>query len=164
MKRRVWNPYLCRPDLMTKTIDDYPRLLELRAWIAERDLTLAVELAAADLANIDTDARVIIATAPRRPDIRVTVFDEYGDARPDNPLLCLLLIDDEFAELADADGVAAWARAHGLDPGLAAIEAIHASNSRAQRQFHKSYGPIPQVLAAMDWQLNAGAAQYLRRR
>ncbi|WP_339748122.1 hypothetical protein [uncultured Maricaulis sp.] len=133
----------------------------LRAFLAEHGLEIAVGPADSDLGGID--AVVLIVSAPQRPDLRITLFDEYGDARPDNPALCLALLNMQFRELSDAGGeVTRWATAEGLDPAAAKAQTAFAQNEAAHAAFLAAYGPIPDVVSDLDWQINAGPAQALR--
>jgi len=106
---------------------------------------------------------VLVVSAPQKPVLRITAFDEYGDARLDNPALCLALLNMQFRELGDAGGeVTRWAIAEGLDPAAAATQKAFAQNETAHAAFLAAYGPIPDVVSDLDWQLNAGPAQALR--
>jgi len=106
---------------------------------------------------------VLIISAPQNAALRITVFDEYGDARPDNPALCLALLNMQFRELADAQGRAqSWAIAEGLDPAAPQTRAGFIRNKAGYAAFLAAYGPIPDVVTDLDWQLNAGPAQTMR--
>ncbi len=55
-----------------------------------------------------------------------------------------------------------WATAEGLDPAAAKTQTAFAQNEAAHAAFLAAYGPIPDVVSDLDWQLNAGPAQALR--
>ena len=133
----------------------------LNAFIAGQGLEIAIEAADPDLGGFD--GVVLIVSAPKRPELRITLFDEYGDARPDNPALCLALLNMQFRELGDAGGeMRRWAIAEGLDPAAAKTQEAFAQNETARAAFLAAYGPIPDVVSDLDWQLNIGPAQALR--
>lgn len=133
----------------------------LNAFIAEHALEITTAPPDPDLGGFD--GVVLVVSAPQRPVLRLTLFDEYGDARPDNPALCLALLNMQFRELGDAGGeMRRWAIAEGLDPAAAATRQAFAQNEAAHAAFLAAYGPIPDVVTDLDWQLNAGPAQALR--
>jgi hypothetical protein len=133
----------------------------LNAFIAEHELTITLEAPDPDLGGFD--GVVLVVSASGNPDLRITLFDEYGDARPDNPALCLALLNMQFRELGDAGGeMKRWAIAEGLDPGALKTREAFAQNEAAHVAFLAAYGPIPDVVTDLDWQLDAGPAQALR--
>ncbi|WP_417467569.1 hypothetical protein [Maricaulis sp.] len=133
----------------------------LRAFIAAHGIEITID--APDPEPGGFDGVVLVVSAPQNPDLRVTVFDEYGDARPDHPPLCLALLGMAFRELGDAEGqMSRWAIAEGLDPETAATRRVFGQNEAARAAFLTAYGPIPDVVSDLDWQLNAGPAQALR--
>tara|TARA_R110002073_G_scaffold266444_3_gene429718 strand:+ start:1877 stop:2308 length:432 start_codon:yes stop_codon:yes gene_type:complete len=133
----------------------------LEAFIAEHALKIAIAPADPDLGGFD--GVVLIISAPKQSELRITLFDEYGDARPGNPALCLALLNMQFRELDDAAGkVRRWAIAEGLDPAAPSTQTAFAQNEAAHAAFLAAYGPIPDVMTDLDWQLNAGPAQTLR--
>ncbi|WP_417478500.1 hypothetical protein [Maricaulis sp.] len=140
---------------------DAAAITRLKTFISEHALTITPAPANPDPGG--PDAVILIISAPRQTALRITVRDEYGDARPDNPALCLALLDMQFRELSDASGeMARWAIAEGLDPAAARTRADFEQNEAARAAFLAAYGPIPDVVSDLDWQLNAGAAQALR--
>lgn len=145
---------------MTSLFNQYPALQRLQDWAAERDLSITVENSEPD--PISVDAVTLKIGSPGKPDIHFTVFDEYRDARHDNILLSLTLIEMEFGELDDATHVTSWARANGLDSQNDGVRDVYLTNTAAQSAFVEMYGSIPDAISTYDWSLNAGAAQALR--
>lgn len=142
-------------------VDDGHAARRLNGFIAEHGLNITIEPADPDLGGFD--GVVLVVSAPERPALRVTLFDEYGDARHGNPALCLALLNMQFRELGDADGeMKRWAIAEGLDPGALKTREAFAQNEAARAAFLAAYGSIPDVVTDLDWQLNAGPAQALR--
>tara|TARA_R110002072_G_scaffold148743_16_gene296309 strand:- start:2540 stop:2980 length:441 start_codon:yes stop_codon:yes gene_type:complete len=141
--------------------EDAGKIARLDAFIRQHGLEFAIVPADPDLGGFD--AVVLIISASQQDDLRITVFDEYGDARPDNPALCLALLNMQFRELADAQGRAqSWAIAEGLDPAAPQTRAGFIRNEAGYAAFRAAYGPIPDVVTDLDWQLNAGLVQALR--
>ena len=133
----------------------------LKAFLAEHALEIAIAAPDPDLGGFD--GVTLIVSAPQEPVLRITLFDEYGDARPDNPALCLALLNMQFRELGDAGGeMTRWALAEGLDPAAVPTQQAFVQNEAAHQAFLSEYGPIPDVVTDLDWQLNAGPAQALR--
>ena len=133
----------------------------LQAFIVEHQLEITT--APPELGLGGNDGVVLVVSAPQKPALRITLFDEYGDARPDNPALCLALLNMQFRELGDAEGqMTRWAIAEGLDPEAAKTQTAFAQNEAAHAAFLAAYGPIPDIVSDLDWQLNAGPAQSLR--
>ncbi|WP_417490478.1 hypothetical protein [Maricaulis sp.] len=133
----------------------------LKAFIAAHGIEIAIDAPDPELGGFD--GVVLVVSAPQNPALRITVFDEYGDARPDNPALCLALLNMQFRELGDAGGeMGRWAIAEGLDPEMAATQRVFGQNEAARAAFLAAYGPTPDVVSDLDWQLNAGPAQALR--
>jgi len=133
----------------------------LKAFLAEHGLEIALDTPDPALGGFD--GVVLIVSAPQKPALRITLFDEYGDARPDNPALCLALLNMQFRELGDAGGeMRRWSIAEGLDPDAPSTQTAFAQNEAAHAAFLAVYGPIPDVVTDLDWQLNAGPAQALR--
>jgi len=145
---------------MTSVFETYPELKRLHDWAADRSLSVTIEATDADM--ISVDARILKIESPGKPAIKLTVFDEYNDARQDNLLLCLCLIAMEFGELGDAADARSWARANSLDERSDQIDDAHLAGVSARAAFVETYGKIPDTISDYDWSLNAGAAQALR--
>ena len=110
----------------------------------------------------DADAWDVLIGSEAGP-LRITVFDEYGDARSGDPFLCLVCLAYEFDGLSDPGSLEAWAAENGLDPEAPAVEALFRRNTEARRIFLERHGAPPDRVTCLDWQLNAGLAQALRR-
>jgi hypothetical protein len=106
------------------------------------------------------DAVEIVISAPAMADLAVTVFDEYGDARPDNPWLCLILVARAFEALDD--GFEDWARGEMIEPDAAARLVFEALTA-ARTLFETAHGSIPDRVSQWDFELNAGEIQSLRK-
>jgi hypothetical protein len=145
---------------MTDHLSEYPEFDILAAFINRHGLTIYAGSARPSIGTLD--GIVVEITAPDQPRIQLTVFDEYSDTRRENPLLFLVLIAMEFGELEDAMSVEDWARAQGLDIAAETTRPLYANNMRAKSAFLELYGPVPEVVSDLDWQLNAGVARALR--
>lgn len=144
--------------MMEAVLERYPKLRILSQWAAEHSISLTVLPGPEHCGEPDAKTLRILA---QHGEMRLTVFDEYGDARSENTLLCLLLIQNEIAEL-ELGSYKAWARAHGLDETPVSRQ-IYEMNRATAEQIMRDLGPIPEVTSALDWQLNAGAVQALRQ-
>lgn len=135
-------------------------IVRLQGFLARHGLTLAACPTDTGLESRDAIDILISNDAVER---RLTVFDEYADAAPNDSLLLAVLVAYEFGEIADAGDAASWARAHGLAPEER-VESIYRRNLATLDQVRKAIGEWPDEIPALDWQLNSGAAQALRRR
>ncbi|OLF72299.1 hypothetical protein AWH62_10715 [Maricaulis sp. W15] len=134
----------------------------LETWLADAGIRLAV--APSDFAVLHGDAVDILVHSDTVPPLRVTVFDEYGDLATHDTLLALVMIGRGFAELADAADLSRWALAEGLDAADPGVALRYQQLNAARSAFLAAWGDIPDVITDLDWQLNSGAAQALRRR
>ncbi len=134
---------------------------ELDTWLAEAGLRLEIE--PSEFAVLSRHAVDILAYSEALPPLRITVFDEYGDLGTHDVRLALVMIGRGFGELADAGRAASWARAEGLDPEDPASTLLHQRLSAARAAFLSAWGEPPDVVTDLDWQLNAGIVQALRR-
>ncbi|WP_323762585.1 hypothetical protein [Maricaulis sp.] len=139
-----------------------PAITQLATWLARTDVRL--EVAPSDFAILHSDAVDILVHSEALPPLRITVFDEYGDLGTHDALLAIVLIGRGFGEIADAGDAASWALAEGLDPDDLACQTLHQQLCAARSTFLEAWGAIPDVVSDLDWQLNAGIAQTLRRR
>lgn len=136
-----------------------PAITELDDFLARHGLVLAVR--PTDTGLEDPDA-VDILISDAAGDLRLTVFDEYGGSKTGDPRLLCVLCVREMGELADASGVDAWARAHGL-PLSPAARSAYDRNSMVRTTLIDTFGDWPDSVSDLDWQLDAGVAQALRR-
>ncbi len=124
----------------------------------------------------DLAARVQVAVEPLgQPEmIRMTVSwdggtaefvldDEYGDGRPDRPALCLALLRHSLNTMSDELNADQWARAINWHAPSEQIQQAWTANAASEQAFADALGPLPDLIAPMDWELNAGLAQALRR-
>ncbi|WP_417486156.1 hypothetical protein [Maricaulis sp.] len=136
-------------------------ITQLDTWLGGTGVRL--EIVPSDFAVLHSDAVGILVHSETLPSLRVTVFDEYGDLGTHDARLALVMIGRGFGELEDGGDAASWARAEGLDPDDLACQILHQQLSAARSSFLEAWGDIPDVVTDMDWQLNAGTAQALRR-
>ena len=136
-------------------------IARLDAWLAAARLRL--EIVPSEFAVLDSDAVDILVHSEALPPLRVTVFDEYGDLATRDARLALVMIERGFGELADAADLSRWALAEGLDGADPGVAALHQQLSAARTCFLATWGAVPDVVSDLDWQLNAGTAQEMRR-
>ena len=134
---------------------------ELETWLARTGVRL--EVLPSEFAVLEGDAVDILVHSETLPPLRITVFDEYGDLGTHDARLALVLIGRGFGELDAADSAASWALAEGLDPDDLACRILHQQLQAARSAFLAAWGMVPDVITDLDWQLNAGIAQALRR-
>jgi len=146
--------------LLVMTTD--PAITQLETWLAGAGLRF--EIAPSDFAVLHPDAVDILVHSEALPPLRVTVFDEYGDLGTADPLLALVMVGRGFGELADAPDRAGWAGSEGLDGDAPCTALLHQHLIAARASFLAAWGEVPDVVTDLDWQLNAGIAQALRRR
>ena len=135
-------------------------LSRLQAFIDQHSLHIDV---AAGTEKIDGLSAAEFTIGRAAPSIRFTVFDEYGDARQENQMLCLALLRMEFSVLQDAKDAAVWMRSQSIDAENTAGEVLYQRNLKAMHAFFERYGPIPEVVSDLEWQLNSGAAQMVEK-
>lgn len=148
-------PEVIDPDIATRVI------ARLDTWLGEAGLRL--EIAPSEFGVLHGDAVDILVHSATLPPLRITVFDEYGDLGTHDARLALVMIGRGFGELDDAGDAVVWARAEGLDPDDPASTRLHQQLSAARAAFLKAWGEPPDVVTDLDWQLNAGTPQALRR-
>jgi len=148
-------PEAFNPDIATRA------MARLDSWLVETGMRL--EIVPSEFAILHDDAVDILVHSATLPPLRITVFDEYGDLGTHDARLALVMIGRGFGELDDAGDAVVWARAEGLDPDDPASTRLHQQLSAARAAFLKAWGEPPDVVTDLDWQLNAGTAQALRR-
>ena len=90
------------------------------------------------------------------------VFDEYDDLELNNPPLSLCLVLRELETYRDAEDFLVWCKEQGLEPGNDAARSYHMGLNSIYKRVIEVLGPIDSALSDLDFQLNSGAAQYLR--
>jgi len=136
-----------------------PAIAELDDFLDSHALVLAVR--PTDTGLDDPDA-VDILISDSAGDLRLTVFDEYGDARTGNRRLLCVLCSRELGEVADAGKFYARRKAHSLDASPSAPTASERYCQPAPRLLD-SFGVWPDVSPDLVWQLDAGTAQTRRQ-
>ena len=134
----------------------------LDTWLTDTGLRL--QITPSDFAVLDSDATDILIHSETLPPLRITVFDEYGDLGTADTLLALVMIGRGFGEIEDAPDWRRWALAEGLEADHPAVRLLHDQLSAARASFRAAWGDVPDLVSDLDWQLNAGTAQELRRR
>ena len=141
-------------------ISNHAGLKSLYDWALARKITVSVE--ASNVVSPVTDAKCLLIEAPDRKPIRIHIYDEYEDARSDNPLLCLILLEIELDEIVQAGGIAYWAKVHCLEASDPSVIRAHGDNLAARSMFLAAFGPIPDARCNFDLEMNMGAGRALR--
>jgi len=132
----------------------------LYTWALKHKITVSVE--ASDVVSSVNAAKSLLIEAPERKPIRIHIFDEYDDARSDNPLLCLILLEVERDEIVQAGGIAYWAKTNCLEATEPSVIRAHGDNLAARSTFLAAFGPIPDAGCNFDLEMNMGAGRALR--
>ena len=93
----------------------------------------------------------------------IYVDDEYTDLELDNPLLNLCLVLRALENYLDAEDYLVWCTQHGMDSGDSHAREYHMGLRSRVQNIQKWIDPIDSFISDFDFELNAGAAQYLRR-
>ncbi len=91
------------------------------------------------------------------------VDDEYQDFKIENPLLHLCLVLRELESYQEAEDYLVWCRQRMIDPTDSKARDNHMTLVSVYRNIQMILGEIDSQITDLDFQLNAGAAQELRR-
>ena len=93
------------------------------------------------------------------------VYDEMADLSDTNPLLNLCLVLMALEDYQEEPDFLAWCRLYGLSTAEPAFRQWHMDLRTLYPELEKRLGnKIEPFISQLDWELNAGAAQELRRR
>jgi len=141
-------------------VSNHAGLKSLYDWALAHKITVSVE--ASNVVSQTSEAKTLLIEAPDFEPIRIHIFDEYGDVRSDNPLLCLILLEVELDEIVQAGGIAYWAKVHCLVASEPSVIGVHGDNLAARQVFLERFGPIPDAGCNFDLEMNMGAGRALR--
>lgn len=91
------------------------------------------------------------------------VADEYNDLDESNQLLSFCLVLRELEQYQEAGDYLAWCRYNSLDPSDEQVRAYHMNLRFLWRNIESLLGGVDSCIRNMDFELNAGAAQWLRK-
>ena len=91
------------------------------------------------------------------------VDDEYDDLKNNYPLLNLCLVLRELEGYAWADDLLVWSMERGLDPGDPQVLNFYRELGRIYTDVAAILGKVESFVSDWDFEMNAGAAQALRR-
>ena len=94
--------------------------------------------------------------------IELFVADEYGDLNESNQLLSLCLVLRELEQYQEAGDYLVWCRYNSLDPSDEQVRAYHMDLRFLSRNIESLLGEIDSCISNLDFELNAGAVQWLR--
>ena len=92
------------------------------------------------------------------------VDDEYKDFSIDNSLLHLCLVLRELETYYEEEDLLAWSKHKYVDPGNSKILDYYRSLSNIYTQVEQILGNIDSHVSYFDFEMNAGAAQFLRKK
>ncbi|MCR9172459.1 MAG: hypothetical protein NXI10_08215 [bacterium] len=93
----------------------------------------------------------------------IFVDDEYHDFKKDNPDLHLCLVLRTLEMYEDAPDFLAWCTQFELDASNSTAREHHMELGHIYRDIEQQVGTVDSYISDLDFQLNAGAAQELRR-
>jgi hypothetical protein len=92
----------------------------------------------------------------------IFVSDEYKDLDSRNQLLCLNLVLRELELYEEAEDYLAWCGFSNLDPSDGQVREYHMDLRLIYRDVEHLLGGIDSCISDLDFELNSGAAQWLR--
>ena len=92
------------------------------------------------------------------------VYDEYSDLSERNPLLNLCLVLMALEDYQEESDYLTWCRSYGLPPANETIRQWHMQLRSLYPELEQRLdNEVDPFISRFDWELNAGAAQELRR-
>ncbi|PQB05391.1 hypothetical protein [Aureitalea marina] len=138
---------------------DYPAIRQL----AELQKALKPKITAVEGQYLQKEYYPLVHFELRGTTFPIYVDDEYTDLELGNRLLNLCLVLRALENYLDAEDYLVWCTQHGLDFGDSAAREYHMGLGTMVREIRKWIDPIDSFISDFDFELNAGAAQYLRR-
>ncbi len=142
---------------MTK---EYPEIQQLRATIQRLGLSFVLEDPAPKLSELGF-RRIFLKYQDRV--YPMPVEDEYSDACQDNSLMLLQLVLQECHNYRECDDILEWARGYMLDAADPEVLSLYREIGESAPYILELAGPETEPISSFDMQLNAGAAQALRK-
>ena len=93
---------------------------------------------------------------------RLYIDDEYQDLDLSSPLLNLCLVLRALENYLDAEDYLVWCTQHGIDSSSTVAREYHMGLGGIVRDIQRWIDPIDSYVSDYDFELNAGAAQFLR--
>lgn len=94
---------------------------------------------------------------------KIYLDNEYEDLELGNPLLNLCLVLRALENYLDTEDYLVWCTQHGIDPANSVARNYHMGLGKAVREIALWIDPIDSFISDYDFELNAGAAQFLRK-
>lgn len=91
------------------------------------------------------------------------IDDEYKDLELNNPLLSLTLVLFELEDYEDEEDFLRWCMGKGLSASNSLLLDYYRDLAHIYASIKKILGSVESKISGLDFQLNAGAAQELRR-
>ena len=105
-----------------------------------------------------------ISFSIRERSFELFIEDEYKDWQEKNQALCLCLALRELEEYEEEADYFSWCNARGYPGNIERIRQYHMDLRRIYREVEEVLGEIDAQVSNWDFEMNAGAAQELRRR
>ena len=140
---------------------EYPEIVALKA-LSQRYRLLALPSDRPPLGGEEAMPAVDLYLGNKRYELYA--YDEVSDLSENNPLLNLCLVLMALEDYQEEPDYLTWCRSYGLPPANDAIRQWHMSLRSLYPELEKRLGnTIDPFVSRYDWELNAGAAQELRR-
>ena len=140
---------------------NYPEIEVLKKTIRDHNLKLTPEKVESHLPNPYVYVRVTLLL--NRISLVIPVCDEYEDAKKDVPALLLQLVLMECEEYEDAEDYLAWEKRGFFDQAESGALKLYKELGEVVPKFREVVGPDVKPINGYDFEVNASAAQALRR-
>ena len=144
---------------MSLSFDDYPELLALRAFVKKHAISV----------EITSEASIVDQLIPAQFQFnnntyQIYISDEYNDHTKGNPLLNVILGLYEFVLVDDSTDYLQWCNWLGLKASNLKLLPYYKDMCQHVERLkpHFPENELTVFITDLDFQLNAGAAQYLR--
>ena len=146
---------------MTMVDKVYPEIEVLKKAIRDHNLQLSVENLEAQLPDPYVYVRVTLFL--NQVSLLMPVCDEYEDAKLNNPVLLLQLMLMECEEYEDAEDFLVWEKRGFFDNSKSGALKLYKELSEVVPKFREIVGPDVKPINGYDFEVNASAAQKLRK-
>ena len=139
-------------------ISDYPELLRL----LELYRKLNPEISPVEGEFLEKEYYPLVHFTLKRTTYSIYIDDEFGDRDLESPLMNLCLVLRALENYLDAEDYLVWCTQHGIDSSSTLAREYHMGLGNVVRDIQKWIDPIDSYISDFDFELNAGAAQFLR--
>jgi len=138
----------------------YPEIQKLQKITQDFDIQIRV---LSDSVLFDALSHVWVEFTINKESFILFIDDEYEDLKIDNPLLQLCLVLRELETYHEEEDILEWTKHKYLEAGNSKVLEYYKSLSKTYTEIEGILGKIDSHISYHDFELNAGAAQELRR-